>query len=243
MLGPASTHMFDYTQLQQIAAARHNAYVAAAPYPHTVIENFLPGELARTVAANIPRPGEDRKWDFFYAKGYEEKWAISDDTSLPPEARALVREFNSGPFVRFLETLTGIPHLLPDPHLFGGGIHLVKRGGVLQVHSDFNWAEHLDAHRRVNMFVYLTPDWQASWGGALELWDTACREKVCEYPPLFNRLVVFSSRSDTFHGHPQPLECPEDVYRQSIAMYYYTTTRPEGEIRAPHNTLYKGYHV
>ena len=100
-----------------------------------------------------------------------------------------------------------------------------------------------EALKATVMFVYLTPDWQASWGGALELWDTACKEKVCEYPPLFNRLVVFSSRSDTFHGHPQPLECPEGVYRQSIAMYYYTATRPEGEIRAPHNTLYKGYHV
>jgi Rps23 Pro-64 3,4-dihydroxylase Tpa1-like proline 4-hydroxylase len=131
---------------------------------------------------------------------------------------------------------------LPDPHLLGAGVHLVKRGGVLQIHSDFNWAEHLEAHRRVNMFIYFNPGWQEGWGGALELWNAACKEKVCEYAPLFNRMVVFNSRSDTFHGHPHPLECPENIFRKSIAMYYYTAKRPEVEIRDPHNTLYKGYH-
>jgi Rps23 Pro-64 3,4-dihydroxylase Tpa1-like proline 4-hydroxylase len=235
--------MFDYTKLQEIAAARSASYAAAQPYPHTYFDDFLPAAVARSTAASIPVPGGDRKWDFFYAKGLEEKWALSDDLSLPVEARNLIREFNSGPFVRFLETLTGIPHLLPDPHLFGGGVHVVKRGGVLQVHSDFNWAGHLEAHRRVNMFIYLNPDWQESWGGALELWDAGCREKICEYAPMFNRLIVFSSRSDTVHGHPHPLQCPEGTFRKSIAMYYYTTQRPEQEVREPHNTLYKGYNI
>lgn len=235
--------MFDYSRLQTIALARRAAYAAARPFPHAYIDDFLPAEIATAATEAIPVPGDERKWDFFFAKGYEEKWAISDDLSLPAEIRQLVHEFNSGPFIRFLETLTGIPRLLPDPHLFGGGIHLVKRGGVLQVHSDFNWAEHLEAHRRVNMFVYLNPGWQAEWGGALELWDKACREKVCAYAPLFNRFLVFSAASDTFHGHPHPLACPEGVFRKSIAMYYYTATRPAEEIRDPHNTLYKGYHI
>ena len=235
--------MLDYTRLQDLASERSFDYAEAAPFPHTCIDNLLPSALAAEAADAIPLPGDDRKWDFFHAPGYEEKWAISDDLSLPAPVRALVHEFNSGPFIRFLETLTGIPHLLPDPHLFGAGVHLVKRGGVLQVHSDFNWSEQLAAHRRVNVFLYLNPGWEAAWGGELELWDSACREKVCSYAPLFNRLVVFSSRSDTFHGHPHPLQCPEGVYRKSIAMYYYTTQRPENEIRAPHNTLYKGYHI
>lgn len=235
--------MFDYDQLMAMAQARHADYLAAQPYPHTYFDGFLPSGVADTVAASIPQPGDDRKWDFYYAKGYEEKWAVSDDASLPVPVRDLIREFNSSRYIRFLEALTGIPHLLPDPHLHGGGIHLVKRGGVLQIHSDFNWAEHLEAHRRVNMFIYLTPGWREEWGGALELWDGACREKVCAYAPSFNRLLVFSARSDTFHGHPHPLDCPDGVYRRSIAMYYYTSARPESEVRAPHNTLYKGAHV
>ncbi|MBL8513218.1 MAG: 2OG-Fe(II) oxygenase [Betaproteobacteria bacterium] len=234
--------MFDYDALMQMAAAAKDRYASAAPFPHAHFDDFLPSHMAEAVSAALPHPDDGGKFDFFYAKGFEEKWAVSDDAALPPPARELVREFNSSHYIRFLEALTGIPHLLPDPHLFGGGAHLVKRGGVLQIHSDFNWAEHLKAHRRVNMFVYLTPDWRAEWGGALELWDRACKEKVCEYAPRFNRLVVFSSSSDTFHGHPHPLECPEGVLRRSIAMYYYTSERPAEEMREPHNTLYKGYH-
>jgi Rps23 Pro-64 3,4-dihydroxylase Tpa1-like proline 4-hydroxylase len=235
--------MFDYAVLQTLASDHHAAYVVGAPYPHICFDNFLPPDTAREVAASIPSPDDGRAWQFFFAKGFEEKWAVSDEASLPPPVLALTREFNSSRFIRFLETLTGISGLLPDPHLFGGGIHMVKTGGVLQIHSDFNVAEHIRAHRRVNLFVYLTPDWQPEWGGALELWDRECRYKVREYAPLFNRLVVFSSRSDTFHGHPQPLACPQGVWRRSIAMYYYTTERPVEEQRAPHNTLYKGLHV
>mgnify|MGYP000856152113 CR=1 FL=1 len=234
--------MFDYDALMQKAAAAKDRYAEAAPFPHTYIDDFLPQEVATEVAAALPHPDDGGHFNFFYAKGFEEKWSVSDDFALPAPVRALVREFNSTRYIRFLEALTGIPHLLPDPHMFGAGVHLVKRGGVLQIHSDFNWAEHLQAHRRVNMFVYLTPGWQPEWGGALELWDRACKEKVQEYAPIFNRFVVFSSCSDTFHGHPHPLNCPEGILRRSIAMYYYTTQRPAAEIREPHNTLYKGYH-
>jgi len=165
--------MFNYPQLLELANQRCEGYALAAPFPHTFVDDFLPADVAREAAAAIPAPGNDRKWDFFFAKGYEEKWAISDDLSLPAPIRNLVHEFNSGPYIRFLEALTGIPRLLPDPHLHGGGVHLVKRGGVLQIHSDFNWAEHIAAHRRVNMFVYLNPRWQDGWGGNLELWDSS----------------------------------------------------------------------
>jgi hypothetical protein len=61
--------------------------------------------------------------------------------------------------------------------------------------------------------------------------------------PEFNRAVIFATRSDTFHGHPEPWAAPPGVYRQSIALYYYTSDRPAEELRPAHSTLYKGYHV
>ncbi|HEX5694602.1 MAG TPA: 2OG-Fe(II) oxygenase, partial [Arenimonas sp.] len=61
--------------------------------------------------------------------------------------------------------------------------------------------------------------------------------------PIFNRAVIFNTRSDTFHGHPAPLLVPDGVWRRSIAMYYYTSMRPEQERREPHNTRYKGMHL
>lgn len=239
----ADAFLFDYDALMARAAATRAAHADAAPYPHTVFDDFLPAALARRLHAAIPRPRRNGKWDHYSAAGFEEKWALSDDRSLPAVFRALSLEMNSSSFVRFLETLTGIEHLLPDPHLFGGGIHLVPHGGVLQVHSDFNWSESLLAHRRVNVFLYLNPSWRDEWGGALELWDTQASRAVVSFAPRFNRLVVFNSRSDTFHGHPHPITSPPDEWRQSFAMYYYSTTRPEHELRPAHNTLYKGVHV
>ena len=233
---------FDYDALMARAEAARAAHAAAEPYPHSVFDDFLPESLARRLHAAVPAP-ERGKWDYYSAAGFEEKWALSDDRALPPLFRALSLEMNSSSFIRFLQTLTGIEHLLPDPHLFGGGIHLVPNGGVLQVHSDFNWSESLQAHRRVNVFVYLNPRWREEWGGALELWDAQARAPVRIMAALFNRMVIFNSRSDTFHGHPHPITCPPEEWRQSFAMYYYSSSRPEHEVRPAHNTLYKGVHV
>jgi Rps23 Pro-64 3,4-dihydroxylase Tpa1-like proline 4-hydroxylase len=235
--------MFDYTQLMHYAQQHKLHYAAATPYPHMCIDQFMDLELINQIERSVPTPNTNPKYDFYYNKGFEEKWALSNELHLPDDIKKLIHALNSGPFIRFLEALTGIEHLLPDPHLYGAGVHLGRRGGVLQIHSDFNWAAHLQAHRRVNVFLYLNPDWQESWGGALELWDQTCQHKVQAYHPFHNRMIIFSSQSDTFHGHPHPMQCPEDVFRKSIAMYYYTTTRPENELRQPHNTIYKGRDV
>jgi hypothetical protein len=233
----------DYDALDALATRLAPTHAVAAPYAHSKIDDFFSAEVAASLAAAVPQPGGAEKWDRYFAEGYEDKWAISDDLALPDRLRELVREMNSSRFIRFLEKLTGISQLLPDPHLVGAGLHMVPTGGVLQVHSDFNYSKSLNAHRRVNVFLYLNPAWREEWGGALELWDRPDGKAIAAYPPQFNRLVVFNSRSDTFHGHPYPITAPKGQWRQSVAMYYYTTDRPEDEKTAPHNTLYKGLHV
>ena len=80
-------------------------------------------------------------------------------------------------------------------------------------------------------------------GRYLELWSTDAARREASIAPVHNRAVVFATRSDTFHGHPAPLATPPGVWRRSIAMYYYTTTRPDDETRAPHGTRYKGLHL
>ena len=52
-----------------------------------------------------------------------------------------------------------------------------------------------------------------------------CVHKVL---PVFNRCVVFTTSDDSWHGHPDPLACPQGMTRKSIATYYYTSfTQPE----------------
>src|SRR3954451_2101370 len=65
---------------------------------------------------------------------------------------------------------------------------------------------------------------------------TSCEERVF---PYFNRCVVFSTTSTSYHGHPDPLNCPEGETRKSIALYYYSKDRPAGERAGVHNTLFE----
>jgi hypothetical protein len=44
--------------------------------------------------------------------------------------------------------------------------------------------------------------------------------------PLFNRAVIFTITSESLHGHPVPLNTPENVSRNSIALYYFTEVNP-----------------
>ncbi len=146
---------------------------------------------------------------------------------------------NAPPMLGFLEQLTAIDGLIPDPYLGGAGPHQILSGGFLKVHVDFNVHPKLKLDRRLNMLIYLNQDWQEDWGGHLELWDREvqrCHRKIL---PIFNRTVVFSTTETSYHGHPNPLRCPEERTRKSLSFYYYTNGRPEAELSAPHDTLFK----
>ena len=65
---------------------------------------------------------------------------------------------------------------------------------------------------------------------------TKCARRIL---PEFNRLVVFSTTDFSFHGHPEPLTCPADRVRQSLALYYYSNGRPEEERSPSHTTLWQ----
>jgi Rps23 Pro-64 3,4-dihydroxylase Tpa1-like proline 4-hydroxylase len=155
--------------------------------------------------------------------------------------RNLLAQFNSSAFIDFLQELTGIGGLVPDPHLYGGGLHQIVRGGHLNVHVDFNRHPVTDLERRLNLLLYLNRDWQDEYGGALELWNRDMSRSEARILPYFNRCVVFSTTDHSFHGHPDPLACPEDRTRKSLALYYYSKGRPEegdAELQA-HNTLFQ----
>lgn len=238
----ASSYVFDPQNLERIAQQHAAEFRHADPYPYIVMDDFLRPDAALELERAFPGP-DDITWDRYGVQGLEVKLGCGDERAFPDAIRNAIYQFNSGPFIRFLEHLTGIDHLLPDPHLHGGGMHMTLSGGHLGIHADFNWHEMLQAHRRLNFLIYLTPDWQPDWGGELELWDTTGTQRRRRVEPLFNRAVLFTTRSDTFHGHPAPWSAPGDINRRSIAMYYYTNQRPAEEVRPPHNTLYKGHNA
>jgi len=229
--------VFDNPWFAKLAVEHSQKYRWAKPFPHAAFDNFIDPRIARAVAQACPEP-EHIDW-VVRDNRYNLKKYQHDETKLPTMIRLMLREFNSRQFILFLETLTGIDNLLPDPYFIGGGLHLCSRGDFLKIHADFNWHHKLQAHRRVNVLFYLNEDWQAEWGGALEFWDKELTGAVASYYPFFNSVIIFNTNEDSNHGHPHPLACPPEIHRRALNLYYYTTHRDEAEIRDPHFTLYK----
>jgi hypothetical protein len=235
--GSGELFFFDPARLSGLAAELAPRYASADPFPHVVIDDFLPDEVIAKVIASFPDPREARWQRFDNAR--EVKLASTDAGLLPPSTRQLLNEINSATMIEFLEQLTGIDGLIPDPHLWGGGLHQIEPGGHLQIHSDFNWHKRLLLDRRVNLLVYLNEDWDEDWGGALELWDrdmTTARQRIA---PIANRCVVFSTTDYSFHGHPDPLTCPPGRTRRSLALYYYSNGRPAHEVSPSRTTAFQ----
>jgi hypothetical protein len=231
------TFRFDREHLASLADAEREAYAAGHPFPHIVIDDFLPDGVLDEVLAEFPKP-QQAEW-FAFDSPNERKLATKDDSTMGPATRHLLAELNSAAFIDFLERLTGIEALVPDPHFVGGGLHQIEPGGHLKVHADFNRHPRTHLERRLNVLIYLNRDWKDEYGGAFELWNrdmSACEERVM---PYFNRCVVFSTTSTSFHGHPEPLRCPEGQTRKSMALYYYSKDRPAGEGDGEHNTLFQ----
>jgi len=228
---------FDRKQLLAQADQLTNQYVTAAPFPHVMIDGFLPEAVIRSVAGEFPTP-EAARWQQsnWY---FENKLSTEDEENFPPHIRQLMYGFNSSIFTEFLERLTQIKGLIPDPHFRGGGLHQIRRDGKLGVHCDFNFYERLKVHRRINVLLYLNEAWPDEYGGHLELWDREMKQAVQKIAPVLNRCVIFSTTDQSFHGHPDPLRCPEGVTRKSLALYYYSAERPESELSDAHTTLFQ----
>lgn len=215
-------------------------YVSAQPFPHIILDGLFPDATLEAVLADFPRPDEI-EWASF-DNPTEKKLGYRYTSPLKRDLRDFLYEMSAPPVLRFLEELTGIEGLIPDPYFGGAGPHQILPGGFLKIHTDFNWHPLMKLDRRLNLLVYLNEDWKEEYGGHLELWDrgmTRCEERIL---PVFNRTVVFSTTDFSFHGHPTPLACPEGRSRKSVSFYYYTNGRPEAERSAPHDTIFQKTH-
>lgn len=230
----SDTLVLDHRAARATAAPFAARYQAARPYPHICIDNFLPPQVLTRVRddlATLPEP------ESAFDNARERLKSSYLPERLPDYTRALFYAMNARGFITFLEELTGIKGLIPDPYFMGAGIHRVANGGHLDIHADFNVHTVMKVERRLNVLIYLNPDWHADWGGSFEIWDKAMTQKLESFVPLFNRMVCFSTGSDTFHGNPETVANPNGDPRLSIAMYYYTATWDDS--RVSHSTLFK----
>ncbi len=199
-------------------------YQAAKPFPHIIIDDFLPYEMASRIEEGFLDVRVTKDW-YKYDNLFEKKLATDRLDLMPTVIRQAMYELNSGPFVSYLQELTGIKGLISDSFLRGGGIHVLEKGGSLDIHSDRGVAPHLNLYRRLNCIIFFNRNWKQGMGGELELYSADMSKCEHSIAPLHNRAVIFNTNATSFHGVPNTWL--SETQRKSIATYYYTSTIPE----------------
>ncbi len=204
-----------------------------------VIDNFLVPGAAEEIAHSYPTFEQASAQGFvFNFVNEQRKVQITDSKKFPDPVRRLNDAISAPAFLADLEYITGIPRILADEQLAGGGMHVTGSGGRLDVHVDFNLIEDRRLFRRLNILLYLNPVWNEAWGGHIELWDKTVRN--CQYRcvPALNRCLVFETSDISYHGVAR-VTAPADVARQSFAAYYYTREAPAGWTGTVHSTIFR----
>lgn len=195
------------------------------PFDYWVIDNFAPIDVTKQLSSefmdyNYP------KW-YYYNNPLENKKTCSNWGEFPPKTYEFFMHLASSSVINQIRELTGIKNLYPDIGLHGAGWHIHETGGKLNVHLDYSLHPKLNMQRKLNLIYYLTEDWNPSWGGGLEFWthdpiNKKPKDKRVVVENVFNRAVLFDTTQNSWHGFPEPLTCPQNVYRKSIAFYYLT---------------------
>jgi hypothetical protein len=227
-------------ELKEFGKQHQAAYLNADPFPSGWFDNFFVPERLKEVLDEFP--DLTKKADIKFDDPNQVKLASKGEYRFGPHTKAFMHFLNSQPFLEFLTELTGIENLIPDPFFEGGGCHQIQPGGMLKIHADFNKHPRNKLDRRLNVLVYLNENWKEEYGGHFELYDKEMKESRAKILPLFNRMALFSTTSTSYHGHPNPLTCPPDRTRKSLALYYYTNGRPADEVldgKEEHTTIFK----
>ena len=224
----------NYLNLKDFTELKKEDYLLSEPFPNIVLDDFFNEDYLKKILEEFPNL-ENLKNSSKYVNKNEIKFANNNFELFPKNLKNFINFLNSHEFINFIQSITSIKEPLKgDTELNGGGLHEIKKGGVLKIHTDFNRHPSLDLDRRVNVLIYLNKDWKDEYGGHLELWDkdmTECKRKIL---PIFNRMVIFSTNDFSNHGHPNPVTCPIELSRKSIALYYFSKGRPLEELNRNH---------
>jgi Rps23 Pro-64 3,4-dihydroxylase Tpa1-like proline 4-hydroxylase len=221
------TLSMDQKQTKEAGSSLAADYQSKTPYHYTCVDNFLPPEVLEKVREEALSMGQQSAQN---ASANEKLKTSFNPDRLPTYTRSVFQALNSRPFIQFLENMSGIKGLIPDPYFLGGGIHRCETTGFLDIHADFNHHSIMNLERRLNVLIYLNPDWKEEYGGSFEVWTNDMKERVESFAPVMNRMCCFSTGDNTMHGNPEPVNHPNGDPRLSIAMYYYTATWEEGRI-------------
>lgn len=188
----------------------------AKPFPHFHVDNFFELNIAEQLEADMP-DFDSNVWHE-YGNAIEVKKVCNNWNVFPSVTYRALSYLNSSEFVSSLSrALFGDDILSSDFGLNGGGWHIHSKGGKLNTHLDYSLHPKTRLQRKLNIIIYLNSEWEENWGGALGLWgndsDKAPGPLVKQITPVFNRAVIFDTTCNSWHGLPDPINCPNDQFK------------------------------
>jgi Rps23 Pro-64 3,4-dihydroxylase Tpa1-like proline 4-hydroxylase len=194
---------------------------SALPFPHLVLDGLFHPALLELVAEEFDTQSRPN-WAEIKTR-YECTQRSVPGVSLQAASQVYFAIVSSGWFTEWLSSITGMPYLLPDPKLVGGGLHESRTGATFSIHLDFNYHRDIGLRNAMVFITYLNKGWQPEWGSALELWDKKADRCVKSIQPEFGRTMIMPHGPASYHGHTRPLKTPDGRPRRSVAAYFYTS--------------------
>jgi len=214
----------------------------ASPFPHLVIDDFLPIKLAKDLSKSISLKNAEKDEGWVVDNNKEnnyKRFRLEDTRYMRSSLNKFASFVNSRDFVLFMEKISENESLIVDPYFIGGGAMITETGGFLNMHIDFNWHHKLQLWRKINCIFYLTENWNPSWGGELYLSDSKNYDhNTKKVSPMFNRAIIFQTDGNSWHGHPYPLQCPCEIQRRVFSVFYYSIHKNISHNDQAHFTQY-----
>ena len=193
-------------------------FLNAKPFPYIIIDNFLNNDYVELISKNYPTDFEN--WHKYY-NPLEVKYANDNINDMVEPIKNLFYVLSTNNIINKFSNISNITNLEYDPYLHGAGLHAHPRYGRLNMHLDYEKHPILNnKERRLNIILFLNKTWKEEWNGDNQLWDLSMQNCIAKTFPKFNRAIIFNTNEISWHGVPNKILCPENIYRKSLAYYY-----------------------
>ncbi|MGF7178909.1 2OG-Fe(II) oxygenase [Tunturiibacter psychrotolerans] len=197
-----------------------------------VIDHLLPEEEVVTIFKAFP----DKDTMMLKKSLRENKYVAAQMNKYSSLLEEIVFAFQDPRVLKVIEEITGIHDMIPDEHLYAGGISLMAKDNFLNPHLDNSHDKNRQMYRVLNLLYYVTPDWREEFGGNLELWDNGPKESQRVITAKFNRLALMATHEKSWHSVSQVVV---DRSRCCVSNYYFSA-KPLEDHDYFHVTSFRG---
>lgn len=188
------------------------------PYDHIIINNFIDSSYYDEIQKILPDKPTQTWWK--YENPLEVKYALDDFELMHPLIQNIFYALSHDKIINKLKNIFNIHNLEYDPYCHGGGLHMHPKYGRLNIHLDYEKHPITNKQRRLNIILYLNDNWDNEWNGDTQLFSTDLKDCIVKSYPKSNTAIIFITNDNSWHGVPEIIKCPENIYRKTLAYYY-----------------------